>query len=250
MRFLILLLVCLVSNSLNSQVVGNSHGIDASIGQMHSGKNLRLGYLVQKNKSRFVIGTKFHLNNPDNQDSRNYAYQYRFHAYRPIEHFGLYSNFQARLIRSKQNWSCWLRFDAEMGRLGINSVYYEKAYIPEVEGPFTWTTPQSEVIHDTIYPSYPLSRRFEQKQLNLTHVQISISLLLEVSLTEQMKLNIATGVGTSLVHVPFQINYDSFNNVDTWSFEGLYWDPFNPYLRLGFSYNFKKKEKTKTATES
>jgi hypothetical protein len=237
--FAVFLLTGIYTKSLHAQAFSSYHGLETSIGQMHSGKNVRLGYVRGNQKVQFSVGTKIHINNPDKLDSRVFAYQYRFHAYSFIEHFGLYANLQRKIVKGSDIWSLWFRSDIEIGRLGLRGYYYEKAYIPENGS----ITQESAVIYDTTFSGnpMPLHRRFSLADKNNIHTQISFALIFQSKVSEHVFLNIATGVGTSFVYVPFQIVYDDYNKSNVIIFEDLAWEPFNPYLRLGFNVVFPNR---------
>lgn len=231
-------------SSLNTyaQKTSQTHGLDFSIGQMHSGKNLRFGYLHGNEKIQFSVGTKIHFNNPNLEDSRGYAFQYRFHAYTPIQHFGLYAKGGVNLLQSKtDNWKLRFLIDFEFGRLGLKGILYEPAFIdPSINN--------SPVHMDT--NGYVFFRGYPYNPKIANHLQSSLAVNFSNKVTDQLNLNISIGISTSFVLTENQVLYDEINNLTYTEYKKLYWEPFNPYLRLGFSYNFKKKEKTKTATES
>jgi hypothetical protein len=239
---IILFILGLIIKGLDAQTLNNYNGIELDIGQMHSGKNLRLGYSLIGKNLILSAGTKIHFNNPNLEDSRGYAFQYRFHAYTPIQHFGLYAKGGVNLLQSKtDNWKLRFLIDFEFGRLGLKGILYEPAFIdPSINN--------SPVHMDT--NGYVFFRGYPYNPKIANHLQSSLAVNFSNKVTDQLNLNISIGISTSFVLTENQVLYDEINNLTYTEYKKLHWEPFNPYLRLGFSYNFKKKEKTKTATES
>lgn len=239
--FAVFLLRGIYTKSLHAQAFSSYHGLETSIGQMHSGKNVRLGYVRGNQRVQFSIGTKIHINNPDVQDSRGFAFQYRFHAYNPVQHFGAYTNLGFRLYQApSQRWDIRILLDVEYGKLGVISEYFYPALVnPNINLP--------PYLKDSL--GYTLFNGYETLWNPIHHLQSSIAFSFINEVSSTVYIEIAAGVGSSFVLVEPHTYIDRINEIEFTMFRTFHWEPFNPYLRLGFNVVFPtKKAQNETGT--
>jgi hypothetical protein len=204
--------------------------IDA--GQMHSGKNIRIGVLYNAGKPQLKFGVKYHLNNANDYDSRNYAFMYRLNASKFGEHFGLYGGVNIPIISGKgRSYSLYATIDAEYGRMGIKSFWFEAL------GGSQYGTPE---VYDS--SGFRMFRRHTFQVKHASHAQLSLGLSFRNKVSDRLNIMIDAGTGPAAVWFSNQSFIDTYNsNRVSVPGGGFIFDSiFSPYLRLGFGLSIGK----------
>lgn len=207
------------------------HAITLDVGQMAAGKNIRVGYAREIGpKFKFETGVRYHINNPNDYDSRGYSYLYRMKAFKPIEHFGLYVNGSMRVLSDRSNtFQLSLFTDIEAGRMGYYSVHFS----------------ESDKLLDTNGNTYTLSNTYQHPAI--WHVQGTLGLAVTGHFNENIGAFLRVGTGPVLLKETTHSYWDQLTQTQVillsnqWTFDSI----FSPFVRVGLIYRWNKLNKEK-----
>jgi hypothetical protein len=223
-RIILLLLLACETPFLKLQA---QHGVAFDVGQMNAGKNIRAGHFWQINpRLSLESGLKYHINNPNNYDSRGSVYQYAMYADKFVEHFGAYSNVA---ITAYTNPSKTIRLkivaDAEIGKLGYHRVHFST----------------SDVLTDTFGNYYLFASTIQHPPI--WNFQLSLGLMFQGNINSHLSMMVKLGTGPHILKDYPYTYEDPISGVQTILLPLDRWLPdaiFSPYIRSGFIVHFNK----------
>jgi hypothetical protein len=218
----ILFLVCLIYLTNDGQAQ-----LNASVSWNYTGNSPRLGYSYLNKRVSMEAGIRYHINNPNELDSRGFAYKKRLTAFNTLEHFGLYHN--AKYFLNKpvgKKYGVYIVNDLIFNRLGLKDRSYDNL--------------------DSIDPAgIPVYREFKYERPAILSIEINFGAGLKVDVSPKVKLNLEAGFGIIYFHDSFYLYVNPDDPQYTIGLDGYPGiDPFTGHFRLGISYLFRNTHKT------
>lgn len=200
--------------------------INLSYGTGFSGRSLRLRHeFVPIKGFTFCYGLKYHVNNPNKVDSRDFTFKNRFYAPRFLNHFGFTGQIGRVIFRSKTHgWHIGAFLDVDLNYLGLNGWSY-------------YTFDERDPVEGTIY------YRFTTNVLPFFSSDLSLGLNLYHALTSSLFLQLQVGFGGMVIGpIKYQI-YDPTTNElydirDPWTVD---WP--GEQVRIGLGYRISKPDR-------